>query len=81
LIGASKKVDVEVNAEKTKRMLISRHQNAGQIHNIKIAKRAFENDAQFRYLGTRVTNQNLIEDQMKRRQNSANACYHKNVNI
>jgi hypothetical protein len=31
LIDASKEVSLEVNAEKTKRMLLSRHQNAGQI--------------------------------------------------
>jgi hypothetical protein len=36
LIGASKEVGLEVNAEKTKYMLLSRHQNAGQNHNIKI---------------------------------------------
>jgi hypothetical protein len=29
LIGTSKEVGVEVNAEKTKYMLLSRHQNAG----------------------------------------------------
>jgi hypothetical protein len=36
LIDASKEVGLEVNAEKTKHMLLSRHQNAGQNHNIKI---------------------------------------------
>jgi hypothetical protein len=34
----------------TKHMLLSRHQNAGQNHDIKIANRCFENVAQFRYL-------------------------------
>jgi hypothetical protein len=37
LIDASKEVGLEVNAEKTKYMLLSRHQNAGQNHEIKIA--------------------------------------------
>jgi hypothetical protein len=32
--------------------------------------------AQFTYLGTVVTNQNLIEQEIKRRLNSGNACYH-----
>jgi hypothetical protein len=36
LIDASKDVGLEVNAEKTKYMLLSRHQNAGQNENIKI---------------------------------------------
>jgi hypothetical protein len=39
LIDAS----LQVNAEKTKCMLMSRHQNAGQNHNMKIDNRSFEN--------------------------------------
>jgi hypothetical protein len=37
LIYASKEVGVDVNAEKTKYMLLFRHQNAGQSRNINIA--------------------------------------------
>jgi hypothetical protein len=55
LIDASKDVDLEVNAEKTKYMLLSRPQNAGQNHNIKISDRSFENVAEFKYFGTTVT--------------------------
>jgi hypothetical protein len=50
---------LEVNAEKTKHMLLSRHQTAGQNHDIKIANRFFENVAQFRYLGTTVRNKTI----------------------
>jgi hypothetical protein len=32
--------------------------------------------AEFKYLGTTVTNQNLIQEEIKRRLNSGNACYH-----
>jgi hypothetical protein len=52
------------------------HHNAGQNHDIKIASRCFENVAQLRYLGTTVTNQNLIQKEIKRRLNSGNGCYH-----
>jgi hypothetical protein len=45
LIDAS----LEVNADKTKYMLTSRHQNAGQNHDI-------ENAAEFKYLETTVSN-------------------------
>jgi hypothetical protein len=38
LIGASKEVGVEVNAEKNNYMLLPRLQIAGQNHNIKAAK-------------------------------------------
>jgi hypothetical protein len=56
-------------------MLLSRHQTAGQMHDIKRAKRSFDNVAQLKYVGTRVTNQNLIQEKIKRRLNSDNACY------
>jgi hypothetical protein len=76
LIDASKEVGLEINLEKTKHMLLSRHQNVGQNRDIKIASRSFENVSQFKYLGTTVTNQNLILEEIKRRLNSGNACYH-----
>jgi hypothetical protein len=49
LIDASKEVGLEVNVEKTKIMLLSCDQNAGQKRNIKIGNRSFENVSQFRY--------------------------------
>jgi hypothetical protein len=55
LIDASKGVGLEINVEKTKYMLLSRHQNAGQNRDIEIANRLFENVSQFKYLGTTVT--------------------------
>jgi hypothetical protein len=54
-------VGLEVIVEKTKYMLVSRDQNAGQNREIKIGKRSFENVSQFKYMGMTVTNQNLIE--------------------
>jgi hypothetical protein len=60
LIDASKEVGLEINADKTKYMLLSRHLNAGQNRDIKIANGSFENVSQFEYLGTTVTDQNLI---------------------
>jgi hypothetical protein len=47
LIDASKEVYLEINIEKTKYMLLSRHQNVGQNHDIKIVNRSFENVAKF----------------------------------
>jgi hypothetical protein len=32
--------------------------------------------SQFKYLGTTVTNQYLIQEEIKKRLNSGNACYH-----
>jgi hypothetical protein len=47
----------------------------GQNCNINLANGCFENLAQFKYVGTRVTNQNLIQEEIKRRLNSGNACH------
>jgi hypothetical protein len=44
LIDASKEVGLEENTEKTKYMLLSGKQNAGQNRDIKISNRCFEND-------------------------------------
>jgi hypothetical protein len=80
-IYAGKEVGLEIHIEKTKYMLLSRHQNVGQNRGIKIANRSFENLSQFKYLGTTVTNQNLIQKEIKRRLNSGNACYHSVQNL
>jgi hypothetical protein len=37
--------------------------------------------AQFRYLGTTVTDQNFIQEEIKRRWNSGNACCHSVQNL
>jgi hypothetical protein len=42
---------LKINVEKTKYILLSRHQNVGQNRDIKIANRSFENVSQFNYLG------------------------------
>jgi hypothetical protein len=76
LIDASKEVGLEVKVEKTKYMLVSRDQSAGQNQDMKIGNRSFEKVSQFMYLGMTVINQNLIREEIKRRLNSGNACYH-----
>jgi hypothetical protein len=60
LIDASKEIGPEVNAEKTKYMLLSNHQNADQNHGMKVANRSFGNVEKFRYLTTTITNQNYF---------------------
>jgi hypothetical protein len=76
IIHASEKVGLGVHSEKTKYMLMSRHQNKGQNHNIKIGNRCFKNVDKFRYFGTTVTNLNLIHEEIKSRLISSDACYH-----
>jgi hypothetical protein len=76
LLDASKEVGLEVNPEKTKYMLVSRCQKAGQRQSIKIARRSFEDVSKFKYLRTIITDENCIQEEIKGRLNSRNACYH-----
>jgi hypothetical protein len=52
LVAASKDSGLEVNADKTKYMVMSRDQNAGRSHNITIHNSCFERMEGFEYLGT-----------------------------
>jgi hypothetical protein len=70
LIYASNDVGLQINAENSKYILIFRHQNVGQNRGTRIANRSYENVSQFKYFGTTVTNQNLIQGEIKRRLNS-----------
>jgi hypothetical protein len=55
---------------------MSRNQKIGQKHSIKIANRSFEDVAKLKYLGTTLTDQNCMHEEIKSRLNSGNACYH-----
>jgi hypothetical protein len=46
-VVAGRDIGLEVNARKTKYMVMSRDQNAGQTHNIKIGNKSFERVEQF----------------------------------
>jgi hypothetical protein len=80
-IYASKKFGLKINVEKIKYMLLFCHQYSGQSRDIKIANRSFQNVPQFKFLGTTVTNPNLILEEIKRRLSSGNACYHSVPNL
>ena len=57
-------------------MVVSGDQNAGRSHGIMIDSGSFEWVEQFRCLGTTLTNKNCVQEEMKSRLKSGNACYH-----
>jgi hypothetical protein len=57
-------------------MVMSRDQNAERSQIIKIDNGSFESMVVFKYLGTTLTNQNSIQEEIKNNLNSGNACYH-----
>jgi hypothetical protein len=65
LLDASKEVGLEVNPEKTKYMLMSHSQKTGQKYSIKRASRSFEDVAKFKYLGTTLTDENHVHEEIK----------------
>ena len=55
LVVASKEIGLEVNADKTKYMVMSRDRNAGRSHSIKTYNISSEKVEEFKYLGTILT--------------------------
>jgi len=60
---------------------MSPDQNAGRSHSIQIDNISFERVEQFKYLGTILTNQNSIQEEIKSRLKSGNAGYHLMQNL
>ena len=81
LVVDSKETGLEVNADKTKYVVMSRDQNAGQSYSMKTDNSSFGRVEEFKYLGTTLTNQNSIQEEIKSRLKSGNACYHLVQNI
>jgi len=81
LVAETKETGLEVNAHKSKYMTVSRDQNAGRIHSMKIENSSIEKVEEFKYLGTMLTNQNSIQEEIKGRLKSGNAFYYSVQNL
>jgi len=57
-------------------MVMSRDQNAGRSQRIKIDNCSLARVEQFKYLGTTITYQKYIQEEIKYRLQSGNACSH-----
>ena len=62
-------------------MVMSQDQNAERIQSVRIDNKNLERVEEFKYLGTNLTNQNCIAEEIKSRLSSGNACYHSVQNI
>ena len=60
---------------------MSRDQNAGRIHSVRMDNSTFERVEEFKYLGTTLTNQNAIQEEIKSRLRSGNVCYYSVQNL
>ena len=78
---ASKEIGLEVNADKTKYMVMSRDQNAGNSHSMKIDNISFERVEGLKYSGATLTYKHSIQEEIKSRLKSENAGYHSVQNI
>ena len=62
-------------------MVMSRDRNAGRGHSVKIDNSSDERVEEFRYLGTTLTHQNSIQEEIKSRLKLGNACYYSVQNL
>jgi hypothetical protein len=74
LVVATKEIGLDVNADKTKHMVMSRDRNAGRGHSVKIDNSSIKRVEEFKYLGTTLTYS--IQEEIKSRLKLGNACYH-----
>jgi hypothetical protein len=81
LVVATKEIGLEVNADKTKHMVMSRDRNAGRDDSVKTDNCSIERVEEFKYLGTMLTDQNSIQEEIKSRLKLGNACYHSVQNL
>ena len=81
LLVATKEIGLEVNADKTKYMVMSRDRNTGRGHSVKIYNSSIERVEEFKYFGTTLTDQNSIQEEMKSRLKLGNACYYSVQNL
>ena len=71
---ATKETGPQGNADKTKYMVISGDQNAGRSNGMKNDCSSFARVEEFKYFGTALTNLNSIQEEIKSRFKSGNAC-------
>ena len=65
LVAATRVIGLEVNADKTKYMVMSREQNAGRMHSVRTDNNTFDRVEEFKYLGTTLAYQILLQKKLR----------------
>jgi hypothetical protein len=81
LVVAAKEFGLEVNADKSKYMVMSRDRNAGRDDSVKIDNSSIETVEEFKYLGTMLTDQYSVQEEIRSRFKLGSACYHSVQNL
>ena len=81
LLVSSQKFDPEGKDEKTKRIVISREQNARYIQHIKVGNKSFEIMTKLIYLGTTLANQNCVLEEIECKLSSWSVYQHSVQNL
>jgi len=76
LVAPSKETGLEVNADKTMYMVMSRDQNAGPSRSVKTDNISFGRVKGCTYVGAILTDQNSIQKEIKSRLKSGNVSFH-----
>ena len=64
-VVATKEIGLEVNADKTKYIIMSRDQNAGRSQSMKIDNSSIGRVEEFKYLGTTLTKKILFRKKLR----------------
>jgi len=81
LVAGIWEIGLQIRADKRKYMVTSRGQNAERNHSVRIDNSTFERVEDFKYLGTTITHQNSIPEEIESRLSLENACYHSVQNL
>ena len=74
-VAATREIRLEVSADKTKYIVMSQDQNAGQNRSVGIDNNTLERVEEFKYLGAALTILNSIREEIKFSLKSGNVCY------
>ena len=67
LVAATREIGLEISADKIEYIVMSWDQNAGRNYSVRTDNSTFDREEVFKYLGTNLTHQNSIPEEIKSR--------------